>query len=128
MVRERLGVRFAMVNPLTSALPALLTFAAEIGGVALVLQLVTSAQFWVPLAVPAAWLAIWRLPFQARDTVFGVLGLCLLVFAVAVVLLPTDWPRLWHELLHPSVPAGEAFPTWLFYAISLLARTSCPTR
>ncbi|WAL68981.1 divalent metal cation transporter [Amycolatopsis cynarae] len=128
VVRERLGVRFALVNLAASTVLSLLTLAAEIGGVALVLQLFTGVNYviWVPLAGAAVWLAIWRLPFPVLETVFGLLGLALLVFAAALVLLPTDWSRLGSEMIHPAVPSGEAWPTWLFYAISLLGACIVP--
>jgi len=128
VVRERLGVRFAMINLASNALLSLLTLAAEIGGVALVLQLVSGIHYliWVPVVGLLVWLVIWRLPFQALETVFGLLGLCLLVFAVALVLLPADWGALWHDMTHPSVPDGEATPTWLFYAISLIGACLVP--
>ncbi|NKQ52069.1 divalent metal cation transporter [Amycolatopsis sp. K13G38] len=128
LVRERLGVRFAMVNLVANLLLALLTLAAEIGGVALVLQLVTGVQYliWVPVVGAVVWLSIWRLPFKVIETAFGLLGLCLLVFAVALVALPTDWGELWHEMIHPAVPQGEALPTWLFYAISLVGACIVP--
>jgi Mn2+/Fe2+ NRAMP family transporter len=40
--------------------------------------------------------------------------------------LPTDWPALWHQAIHPSVPAGQPAPTWWFYAISLLGACLVP--
>ncbi|WP_435155191.1 NRAMP family divalent metal transporter [Amycolatopsis sacchari] len=128
VVRERLGVRFALVNLVASALLALLTLAAEIGGVALVLQLVSGVHYliWVPVVGLAVWLAIWRLPFSVLETVFGLLGLCLLVFAAALALLPVDWHQFGEEVFSPSVPAGEPLPTWLFYGISLIGACVVP--
>src|SRR2546421_8375838 len=51
IVRERLGVRTALANLAAFLLLLLLTLAAEIGGVALVLELVTGFNYlvWVPL-------------------------------------------------------------------------------
>ena len=51
IVRERLGVRTALANLAAFMLLSLLTLAAEIGGVALVLELVTGFNYlvWVPL-------------------------------------------------------------------------------
>ena len=91
VVRERLGVRVSLVNAAASTLLNVLTLAAELGGVSLVLQMVTGTSYliWVPLAGLAAWLVIWRMPFQAMN-VFGLLGLGLIVFVVALFRLPTD--------------------------------------
>ena len=86
VVRERLGVRVSLVNAAASGLLNLLTLAAELGGVSLVLQMVTGISYliWVPLAGLAAWLVIWRMPFQWMENIFGLLGLGLIVFVVAL--------------------------------------------
>src|SRR6185312_3266470 len=62
LVRERLGPRAALANLLASMLITMLTFAAEIGGVALALELASSVDYllWVPIAGLAVWLVIWR--------------------------------------------------------------------
>jgi Mn2+/Fe2+ NRAMP family transporter len=107
---------------------SLITLAAEIGGVALVLQMVTGVSYliWVPLAGLGAWLTVWRMPFQWMERIFGLLGLGLIVFVVALFRLPTDWPALWHQATHPGVPAGQGTPTWWFYAISLIGACIVP--
>jgi Mn2+/Fe2+ NRAMP family transporter len=127
-VRERLGVRTALVNMIASGVLNLLTLAAELGGVALVLQLVTGINYliWVPIAGAAVWLAIWRLPFSWLENVFGFLGLALVVFVVALFKLPTHWHDLWHHTWRPSVPNGEGHPTYFFYAVSLFGACLVP--
>lgn len=128
VVRERLGVRASLVNMVASTLLNLLTVTAEIGGVALTLQLATGIAYilWVPLVGLATWLVIWRLPFSKLETIFGLLGLALLVFVVALFKLPTDWGELWHQASRPSVPSGEGHPTYFFYAISLIGAAVVP--
>lgn len=128
LVRERLGARVSLVNAAACTLLNLATLAAEIGGVSLVMQMVTGISYliWVPLAGLAAWLTVWRMPFQLMEQLFGLLGLGLIVFVVALFRLPTDWPALWHQAIHPGVPAGQPAPTWWFYAISLLGACLIP--
>jgi Mn2+/Fe2+ NRAMP family transporter len=60
------------------------------------------------------------------ENVLGLLGLGLLVYVVALFVLPTDWAGLWHEAVHPSVPSGEGHPTYAFYAISLFGACVAP--
>jgi Mn2+/Fe2+ NRAMP family transporter len=105
-----------------------LTLAAELGGVSLVLQMVTGISYliWVPLAGLFAWLVIWRMPFQWMENIFGLLGLGLIVFVVALFRLPTDWPAMWHQATHPAVPAGQPAPTWWFYAVTLIGACIVP--
>ena len=128
VVRERLGVRASLVNMTASLLLNLLTVTAEIGGVALTLELATGIDYilWVPLVGLATWLVIWRMPFSKLETIFGLLGLALLVFVVGLFQLPTDWGQLWHQASHPSVPSGEGHPTYFFYAISLIGAAVVP--
>jgi Mn2+/Fe2+ NRAMP family transporter len=127
-VRERLGVRVALVNMIASLFLNLLTLAAELGGVSLVLQLVSGVNYliWVPIVALAAWLVIWRLPFSLLENVFGLLGLALIVFVIALFKLPTDWHALWSGAIHPVVPTGEGHPTYFFYAVSLFGACLVP--
>ena len=127
-VRERLGVRTALVNVVGSGLLSLLTLSAEIGGVALVLELATGINYllWVPIVGCAVWLVIWRLPFHWLENLFGILGLALLIFVVALSTLPTHWHGLLHQATHPWVPKGEGHPTYFFYAVSLIGACIIP--
>jgi manganese transport protein len=127
-VRERLGVRAALVNMISSAVLNLLTLSAELAGVSLVLQLVTGVSYliWVPVVALFCWLVVWRLPFAVLENVFGLLGLALVVFVVALLKLHPDWHALWHGASHPSVPASEGLPTYFFYAISLFGACLVP--
>jgi manganese transport protein len=128
IVRERLGVRTALANLLAFVLLSLLTLAAEIGGVALVLELVTGINYlvWVPLIGAAVWLIVWRMSFSLMENLFGLLGLCLVAFVVALFVLPTDWGSLWHGATHPWVPPREGHPMYLFYAVSLFGACLVP--
>lgn len=85
LVRERLGVRTGLVNLIASMLVTFLTLAAEIGGVALALELATSVHYllFVPLVVFLVWFVIWRMPFEKMERAFGLGGLTLIVFAIA---------------------------------------------
>ena len=87
----------------------LLTFVAEIGGVALALQLATSVNYllWVPVAGAAVWIVLWRVKFAVLENVFGLLGLALVVFAVALWQLGPDWASSGQQAPQPSRPVGR---------------------
>jgi manganese transport protein len=106
----------------------LLTFIAEVGGVALSLELVTSVNYllWIPLVAAAVWLVLWRTKFSIIENVFGMLGLALIVFAVAVWQLGPDWGVLWHDASHPAKPGTEGLPTYLYYAVALFGAAMTP--
>ncbi|MDQ1706282.1 MAG: hypothetical protein QOF18_2648 [Frankiaceae bacterium] len=128
IVRERLGPRAGLVNLVASFLINFLTLAAEIGGVALALDLASDVSYllWVPLVSLLAWVVIWRLPYQAMERVYGLMGLALIVFVVALVKLHPSWSGLWHGASHPTVPTGEGHPTWFYYAIALFGAAITP--
>src|ERR671910_2910640 len=60
------------------------------------------------------------------ENVFGLLGLSLIVFAVAVWQLGPDWSTLWNEASRPSVPASEDTPTYFYYAVALFGAALTP--
>jgi Mn2+/Fe2+ NRAMP family transporter len=128
LIRERLGPRVGLLNLLASMLVTLLTLTAEIGGVALALELATSVNYllFVPVVGFAVWLVIWRLKFSTLEDVFGLLGLALIVFAVALWKLNPSWSDLVHQIVVPSKPAQEDTATYFYYAIALFGAAMTP--
>ncbi|MFN2539537.1 MAG: NRAMP family divalent metal transporter, partial [Mycobacteriales bacterium] len=128
LVRERLGPRAGLLNLGASSFVTFLTLAAEIGGVALAFELATSVSYllFVPLVAFLVWFVIWRMPFEMMEQGFGVAGLCLLAFAVALWQLGPDWGELMRQATHPAVPNGEGHPTYFYYAIALFGAAMTP--
>jgi len=128
LVRERLGPRVGLANLAASLLVTLLTFSAEVGGIALALELASSVNYllWVPVAGLALWLVIWRVKFSVLENVAGVLGLALVVFGVALWQLHPDWSQLVQQAVSPRNPPGEGLPTYFYYAIALFGAAMTP--
>src|SRR3954467_2483308 len=65
IVRERLGPRVGLLNLGASFFVTLLALAAEIGGVALALELASDVSYflWIPLVAFAVWIVLWRVPY-----------------------------------------------------------------
>ncbi|GAA2293468.1 divalent metal cation transporter [Nonomuraea roseoviolacea subsp. roseoviolacea] len=126
LVRERLGPRAGVVNLGASFFVSLLTLAAEIGGASLALELATGVNYllWVPGVAFVAWLVMWRVKFENMERVFGLLGLVLVVFAVALWALGPDWGELAGQLTSP--PQAEGAPTYWYYAVALLGAAMTP--
>jgi Mn2+/Fe2+ NRAMP family transporter len=127
VIRERLGPRAGLANLSASFLINLMTVTAEIGGIALALQLASSVNYllWIPLAVVAVWLVIWRVKFSIMENVTGLLGLTLIVFAVALFLLKPDWGNLASQAI-PAIPAEETGATYWYFAIALFGAAMTP--
>ena len=128
LVRERLGARTALANLLASLFVNLLTVAAEVAGIAVALQLATSVNYllWIPVTAFLVWIVIWRMHFETMEQVFGLAGLALVAFGVALWKLGPDWGHVLHSVLHPSVPQGEGHPTYFFFAVSLFGAAMTP--
>jgi Mn2+/Fe2+ NRAMP family transporter len=128
LVRERLGPRVGMLNLVGSMLVTLLTYVAEIGGVSLALQLIASVHelLVVPVVVVLVWLVLWRAKFSMIENVFGILGLALLVFAVAVWKLGPDYGALLHQAVGAHKPADEHWRTFAYYAVALFGAAMTP--
>jgi Mn2+/Fe2+ NRAMP family transporter len=72
------------------------------------------------------WIVIWRVKFESMEKIFGLLGLAMVVFAVALWKLHPDWGSLTHDATHPSVQSGEGRPTYFYYAIALFGAAMTP--
>jgi Mn2+/Fe2+ NRAMP family transporter len=128
LVRERLGPRMGLANLVGSMAVTFLTFVAEIGGVALSLELATSVNtlLWIPVVGATIWFVLWRVKFAVLENAFGLAGLALVVFAVAVWKLGPDWAMLWQQAARPTVPRQESHATYLYYAVGLFGAAMTP--
>ena len=128
LVRERLGPRFGLVNLVASMAVTVLTFIAEIGGVALALELASSVSsfLWIPLVAATVWLVLWRVKFTVIENVFGLMGLALVVFAVALWQLAPDWSDLASQAYTVAKPASESWQTYAYFAVALFGAAMTP--
>lgn len=72
------------------------------------------------------WLILWRAGFSLMENVLGVLGLALVIFAVALWHLGPDWSRLTHQLLVVDKPSDERWQIWGYYAVALFGAAMTP--
>jgi Mn2+/Fe2+ NRAMP family transporter len=128
LVRERLGPRAGLANLIASFLVTALTFTAEIGGVALALELATSVNYilWVPMVAFFVWLVIWRVKFSLLENVSGLLGLALFAFGFALWKLHPDYGNLVHQVVFPKKPHEEKLSAYFYYAIALFGAAMTP--
>src|SRR5258705_12849456 len=105
-----------------------MTVTAEIGGMGLALQLATDVgpRLWMPVAAFGVWIVIWRVRFSIMENATGLLGLCLIVFAVSVFLLAPDWSALAHQAVAPQIPDTESAATYWYFAIALFGAAMTP--
>jgi Mn2+/Fe2+ NRAMP family transporter len=124
LVRERYGRRLGLITLIASLGLNLATVAAELGGIAFVLQYFfdVTYQTFVLVAVLGLIAAAWFLPFGGLERLFGYGGLALVVYVVAAVHLQPDWSRLGDGL----VPHAHSSALYAYFVVGLLAAAFMP--
>ena len=127
LVRERTGFGAGLATLIASEVVNLLTCAAEVGGVAITLQLLSGLPYrlLVLLGVVALVVLSWTLPFEWIERLFGYLGLCLLVFAVAAIKLHPNWGKVAHGFV-PGSHSGGSTLVYLYFVVGLLGAALTP--
>lgn len=128
LVRSRVGARLGLAATTGSFFATFLALIAELAGVALAFELLTSVSYllFIPAVAALMFVLVWRIPFEIMERIYGVLGLALLAFVVAVWHLGPDWGDLARQVTHPPLPSGEGLPTYFFYAIVMLGAQMTP--
>ena len=127
-VRERLGFSIGLLALVGAELVSFLTLSAEIGGIAIVLELLSALSYkaLLVLAVAALAIVLWTMPFEWIERVFGYLGLCLLVFVVAAIKLHPDWGDVARGIVPGVDTAGAGGWVWLYFVVGLLGAAMTP--
>jgi manganese transport protein len=125
-VRERVGFKAGLITLVAAEIVNAMTLTAEIGGVAICLQLLAGLPYRLLILAAAIVLAIvvWVLNFDWIERIFGYGGLCLLVFAVAAVKLHPDWGAVGHGFV-PHVDTGNQL-LFAYFAVGLLGAAMTP--
>src|SRR5690349_1120648 len=107
LMRHRLGLKVGLLTLIASLLSTLITCAAEIGGMGLILHYLTGWPYLLMAlaSVVVLMASIWFLPFKWIERTYGLLGLLMIVFAVALVAIHPPWAKVAEGFL-PQVPQG----------------------
>jgi Mn2+/Fe2+ NRAMP family transporter len=125
-VRERFGVHFQIVPLTAEMLIDVLLLAAEIGGAAIAIKLLTGVafQWWVIPIGLVIWLVLWLCGFAVIEYGIGLLGLVTLAFVVSAWQTQPNTRDLGASLI-PSLP-GHDPARYAFLAVSILGATISP--
>ena len=126
VVRERLGFSVGMVTLVGAMFVSLLTLAAEIGGIAIALELLFghSYRLLIGVAVVGLALVLWVMPFSWIERVFGYGGLCLLVLIPAMFKLHPDWGAVAKGFV-PHAHTGN-LALYAYYVVGLVGAGMTP--
>ncbi len=126
-IRENFGFRFFLL-PLTCEIIAeSLLLAAELGGVAIALSLLTGISWHVlfPVGVLLVFAMVWRAPFDWIENGPALLGLTTLGFLVAIFALGGPSRDVLPTLWHPQVKAGDS-ADYLYLCAATFGATISP--
>jgi manganese transport protein len=125
-VRERLGFRTSLAALISAQVVNLMTLTAEIGGVAICLQLLSGLPYRWLIVIAGIVLAVvvWVTSFEWIERIFGYGGLCLLVFAVAAVKLHPVWGAVGHGFVPHMQTTNPVL--YAYFAVGLLGAAMTP--
>jgi manganese transport protein len=130
VIRHRLGFSLGLLTLGGAFVSTLITCAAEVGGVALVLQLLSGWSYPLLAAGATAFfvLSIYLLPFKWIERTYGVLGLFMVVFGAAFLAMDPPWQDIAGGL-KPQVPTemGQRdVLAFAYFAVALISAIMFP--
>jgi Mn2+/Fe2+ NRAMP family transporter len=122
LMRHRLGLKLGLLTLAGSLISTLITCAAEVGGMALILNYLTGLPYMLlaVLSVVALMTSMWVLPFKWIERTYGLLGLMMIVFAVALVAIHPPWAKLAGGVV-PQVPPSLSSKELLAFSYFIVA-------
>ena len=130
LMRHRLGLKLGLLTLFASLVSTLITCAAEVGGMGLILNYLTGAPYLLlaALSVLVLMASMWILPFKWIERIYGLLGLMMLVFAAALIAIHPPWDKLVGGFV-PQVPAGLSAKQMLqfaYFGVAILSAVMFP--
>jgi manganese transport protein len=122
LMRHRLGLKLGLFTLAVSLASTLITCAAEIGGLGMILNHLTGAPY-LPMCIASTLLlmaSMWILPFKWIERTYGLLGLFMIVFVVALVAIHPPWAKIAGGFV-PQVPHGLSTKELLSYSYFIVA-------
>lgn len=130
LMRHRLGLKLGLFTLAASLLSTLITCAAEVGGMGLILYHLTGAPYLAMAALSVLFLmaSIWFLPFKWIERSYGLAGLLMIVFAAALVAIQPPWDKIAGGFV-PQIPAGLSSKELLqfaYFGVAILSAVMFP--
>ena len=130
LMRHRLGLKLGLVTLFASLASTLITCAAEVGGMGLILHYLTGAPYRLMAVASALALmaSMWILPFKWIERTYGLLGLLMLSFAVALIAIRPPWDKVAGGFL-PQVPSSLSVKELLqfsYFGVAILSAVLFP--
>jgi manganese transport protein len=122
LMRQRLGLQLGIITLIGAVIVNGITCAAEIGGLAIVMQLCLGWPYRLLAVLVTLFLiaSVWILPFKGIERTFGLLGLLMITFLAATAFIDVPWEEVVSGLI-PSAPIEMKTTDLLAYAYFTVA-------
>ena len=130
LMRQRLGLRLGLLTLIAATIVNVITCAAEIGGIAIVLQLLLGWPYRLLVFIGTALLIamIWLLPFKAMERGIGLLGLFMITFIAVAAAIDVPWNEVAAGLI-PSLPrdvSTSQLLTYCYFVVAIISAVIFP--
>jgi manganese transport protein len=130
IIRARTGFPVGLVVLIAANLVSLLTCAAEIGGMTIVLRLLLAwpHALLLVLSVLSLLACVWLMSLPWIERVFGLLGLLLIAYMATAIRIVPDWKAVAGGLV-PNVPKlgpGHSGVTYAYFVVALMSSILLP--
>jgi Mn2+/Fe2+ NRAMP family transporter len=130
LMRHRLGLKLGLFTLFASLVSTLITCAAEIGGMGLILHHLTGVPYlaMAALSVVVLMASVWFLPFKWIERTYGLLGLLMLVFAAALIAIHPPWDKIAAGFV-PQVPSAlspKQLLQFAYFGVAILSAVMFP--
>ncbi|HTH51888.1 MAG TPA: divalent metal cation transporter, partial [Pyrinomonadaceae bacterium] len=130
VIRESVGYPTGLVTLFAANIVNLLTCAAEIGGLALILKLLFGTNYFLMIVASAAFIGAvtWLVKLDWIERVFGLRGLKMCVFLAAAVSSGPDWSGVAAGVIPGLPPAdtGMDHANYAYFAVAMLSSIMLP--
>jgi NRAMP (natural resistance-associated macrophage protein)-like metal ion transporter len=126
VIKQEFGKKASVGVLVAATILIVMTCAAEIGGVAIALQLLTGASYlpMVLVAILMLILIIWFLPFEWIERLFGIVGMLLCIFILVALTMHPDWNGAAKGLI-PHLPK-ENLLLYFYFVVGIISSTMMP--
>ena len=122
LIRHRLGLKLGLVTLAASLISTLITCAAEVGGMGLILHYLIGTPYLLMAGLSTVVLmaSMWVLPFKWIERIYGLLGLMMISFPAALVAIHAPWAKIAGGFV-PQVPSDLSTKELLSFAYFIVA-------
>ena len=129
-IRLRSGIAMGLLTLVAANVVSLMTCAAEVGGMAIILRLLFGGSYRVLIVVAVLFLFLstWVLPFKWIERLFGLMGLLMGMFVLSAIATHPDWSGVARGSI-PHIPSFETSQKgvlYFYFVVSFMSSIMLP--